>query len=125
MDRNETIKEIRTALKRRSGKSWSVTGGRGTAWGWIKIDAPEKRKTARFRLKEGMSDWPENYEEIETGEPGHHMTPADRAILGSLLNLDSVHYQGISIPASNDYYQEYIDRANGRTPEKFGKQYWD
>ncbi len=36
MDRDEAIKRIRAALKRRSGKLWSVTGGRGTSWGWIK-----------------------------------------------------------------------------------------
>ena len=33
MDRKETIKRIKTALERRSGKKWSVTGGQGTAWG--------------------------------------------------------------------------------------------
>ena len=38
LDRNEAIKRIKAALKARSGKSWSVTGGKGTAWGWIKID---------------------------------------------------------------------------------------
>jgi len=35
--RDECISEIRTALKRRSGRLWSVTGNRGTAWGWIDI----------------------------------------------------------------------------------------
>lgn len=45
MDRNEAIQRIKTALRRRSGKAWSVTGGRGTAWGWINIDAPPARRT--------------------------------------------------------------------------------
>jgi hypothetical protein len=45
IDRDEAIKRIRAALKKRSGKQWSVTGGRGTAWGWIEIDAPPKRRT--------------------------------------------------------------------------------
>lgn len=45
MDRDVAIKRIKTALKKRSGKDWSVKGGRGTAWGWIKIDAPPRRKT--------------------------------------------------------------------------------
>jgi hypothetical protein len=45
MDRNETIKTIRTALRRRSGKAWSVTGGRGTGWGWI--TSPHPRPGAR------------------------------------------------------------------------------
>jgi hypothetical protein len=47
LDRDEAIKRIRAALKRRSGKAWSVTGDRGTAWGWIKIDAPPARRTWR------------------------------------------------------------------------------
>jgi hypothetical protein len=45
IDRNEAIKRIKTALQKRSGKQWSVTGGRGTAWGWVEIDAPPKRRT--------------------------------------------------------------------------------
>src|SRR5262249_21146248 len=49
LDRDTAIKRIRAALKRRSGKTWSVTGDRGTAWGWINIDAPPKRRTWRDR----------------------------------------------------------------------------
>ncbi len=45
IDRDEAIARIRTALKRRSGKAWSVTGGRGTAWGWITVEAPPARRT--------------------------------------------------------------------------------
>ena len=45
MDRNETIAALKAALKARSGGNWSVTGGRGTAWGWIRICAPPKRCT--------------------------------------------------------------------------------
>jgi hypothetical protein len=40
MDRNETIKRIKTALQKRTGMTWSVTGGRGTASG---IRTPSKR----------------------------------------------------------------------------------
>jgi hypothetical protein len=42
-DRNATIAAIRKALKARSGKSWSVRGDRGSAWGWIRISLPPKR----------------------------------------------------------------------------------
>lgn len=45
--RDEAIREIKRALEKRSGKRWSVTGGRGTAWGWITIDAPPARRTWR------------------------------------------------------------------------------
>lgn len=127
MERDETIKRIRTALKRRSGKAWSVTGGRGTAWGWITIDAPPARCTFSHRLKAGaVTDRPEDYEEYDTGQPGGMMGPADRDELGKLLGFDKpAHCQGYSIAASNDYWQEYIDRAEGRTPAKIAEPYWD
>ena len=102
MDRNETIKIIKNALKKRSGKSWSVTGGRGTAYGWITISAPPSRCI-----------------------DGWKVTEEDRKELAALLGKGSVHHQGESIPASNQYYQEYIDRAEGKTPSVVGVQYWD
>lgn len=49
MDRNEAIDRIRKGLRRRSGKAWTVRGGRGTAWGWIRVEAPPRRRTWRFR----------------------------------------------------------------------------
>ena len=126
MERDETIKRIRTALTRRSGKQWSVTGGRGTAWGWIEIDAPPARRTWSHRLKAGsVTDRPQDYEEFNCGLLGHNMGPEDRAELAALLGLERVHDQGISIAASNDYWQEYIDRAEGRTPAKIAQPYWD
>jgi hypothetical protein len=126
-DRNATIKAIRQALRKRSGKDWSVTGGRGTAWGWLTIDAPPSRRTWKSRVVADCKD--ENgfdvYEQYDTGEPGGYIGPADRAELARLLGLESVHHQGVSIASSRDYYAEYIDRAEGRTPRKVGVPYWD
>lgn len=101
-DRDTAIKTIRKALKERSGKSWSVTGGRGTAWGWITIQAPPRRRD-RF----GST------------------SPQECAELQHLLQLDYVHDQGVSIPASSDYRKEYVARARGETPEVIGRPYWD
>ncbi len=54
------------------------------------------------------------------------MGPDDRAELGKLLGLGrDAHHQGESIPASNEYRQEYVDRAEGREPAARGTQYWD
>jgi len=126
MDRNETIQRIRTALKLRSGKVWSVTGGRGTAWGWITITAPPKRRTGHGVKKSGaLTDWPEDYEYKDTGEPNGNLAPAEQAELGRLLGLPPVHFQGVSIPAGHDYWQEYTDRAEGKAPSVTGKPYWD
>lgn len=98
MDRDEAIRRIRAALKARSGKTWSVRGGRGTAWGWIDIDVPPAREDAR---------------EQELLE------------LAKLMNLEKIHSQGLAIPASRDHYQEAVDRAEGCEPSVIGQPYWD
>jgi hypothetical protein len=100
MDRNTAIKRIRAGLKRRSGKPWSVKGGTGTAWGWLKIGIPPARRNP-------------DTDDVEYGE------------LAGLLGI-SRPYVGIeSVPAATDYYDEYVARAEGRTPERYGHQYWD
>ena len=110
MDRNEAIKRIRTGLRTRTGRDWSVSGGRGTAWGWITVEAPPRRQC----------DWDGN-PEPDGGTTG----PEDRRILAEALGLETVHHQGVSIPASNAHYQEYVDRAEGREPSVHGEMYWD
>ena len=125
MDRNETMSAIKRNLQRRSGKAWSVTGGRGTAWGWVTIDAPPARRTGHWIKREGTAGNPGDYDDVDTGVKGGHMTAADRAELATLLGLEAVHFQGESIPAGFDYYREYVDRAEGRAPTVTGKPYWD
>ena len=101
MERDDTIREIRTALKRRSGKAWSVTGGRGTSYGWLTITAPPARR----------------------GEFGY-LSDDDKRELAALLGV-TVHHQGVLVPGANDYYREFLDRANGREPPVIGRPYWD
>jgi hypothetical protein len=77
-------------------------------------------------LKSGaVTSAPEDYERYDTGEPGRGMSPTDAAELAALLGLESAYQQGVKIPSGSDYWEEYIDRAEGRTPAKVGKQYWD
>ena len=105
MDRAEAITRIREALKRRSGKTWSVRGNTGTAWGWIDISAPPRRCDEYGR-----------------------MTDQDRAELAALLgyaSADRMPRQGDSVPSGSDYYREYVDRAEGRKPSVVGTPYWD
>lgn len=126
-DRDETIRKIKTALHRRSGKAWSVTGGRGTAYGWITIDALPSRRTWSHRLKAGaVNDCSENYEDYDTGKIDGYTSPEERAELATLLGFERpVHCQGVSIAASTEHYEEYIARAEGRTPAKLAVAYWD
>ena len=99
LSRNAVIARLKTALRARSGRAWSVTGGRGTTYGWITIDTvPSRRGDLTIRA-------------------------ADQRELANMLGLDGVHHQGVSIAASHDYYREYIDRAEGRVPSVIGHPY--
>ncbi|WP_099024339.1 hypothetical protein [Mycolicibacterium palauense] len=105
-DRDTAIKAIRAALKERSGKTWSVRGGTGTAWGWITISAPPKRIV--------------NY----------RMTTEDTAELYALLGIDRAprgdgREQSITVADHPDYRREYVARAQGRDPEVIAQPYWD
>lgn len=103
LDRVTAIAAIRTALRQRSGKAWSVRGGNGTAWGWITITAPPRR----------------------CDEHGC-MSAQDCDELGDLLGLGhSVHPQGVQIAASHAHRVEYVARARGCTPIAVAKPYWD
>lgn len=148
VDRDVTIKRIRAALRQRSGKTWSVRGDRGTAWGWINISCPPAR-LACDRLHEWDADGVTcrfcsgNYLDLRAGPNAfycpehtaaacdercyrHYLSPEEARELADLLGFEKpVHQQGVSIAASSDHYVEYIDRAEGRTPRKFGTQYWD
>ena len=103
MERNEAIARLKKALKTRTGRAWSVTGGRGTAWGWITVQATPRNRDAHGNT-----------------------TDADRATLARVFG-ETVYHQGISIPAAHDYRRSYVDRAeNGAAataPE--GVPYWD
>ena len=110
-DRNETIVTIRRALKRRTGRPWSVKGGRGTAWGWITINAPPARC---------IFDW-----EGAPSADGQYMSRLDRDQLAKVLGLTQMSAQGESIPASAAYRREFVARAEGREIIELAKPYWD
>lgn len=127
IDRNTAIKAIRAALKRRSGKTWSVTGGRGTGWGWIRICAPRARLTGE-RVETGDRNFTgePSYVFVDTGAYTGCMTEADMRELGELLGLGrNAGQQGVSVASSSGHYYEYIARSEGRRPTTYGKQYWD
>lgn len=102
-DRDDTIRIIRAELKRRSGRAWSVKGGRGTAWGWITITCQPKRAADRWGT----------------------MTDVDAAELGELLGLDGpAHCQGHMVAASRDHRTEIVDRVRGLAAT-VAAPYWD
>jgi len=101
--RDDTIAAIRAALRDRSGKSWSVTGGRGTAYGWLKIASPKSRCA---------DEW-------------GSMTADECAELARLLGLGRVHTSGESVPSGHDYYRQYLDLAERGETEIKARPYWD
>ena len=103
-DRDIAIARIKAALKRRTGHSWSVTGGRGTAWGWIEVTTPpaHQRKHGRTEMSRG-----------------------ECIALARVLGLESVHNQGWSIPAGGDYRKDAVMRAEKGMSDVTPEQYWD
>jgi len=102
-ERNEAINIIRQALKARSGKVWSVTGGRGTAWGWIRIDAPPSERG--YDLDGVDHQW----------QRAGYMSLKRRAELAQLLGLTHPEPY-VSIAAHSTHRAEYVARAKGETP---------
>lgn len=102
-DRDETIAIIRVELRRRTGRTWTVEGGTGTAWGWITVTAPPKRRGGKWGP----------------------MTGDDRRVLADALGLAAVGDQGEQIPAQADYRVEYVARARGEKPAVTGTPGWD
>lgn len=131
LDRDDAIKLIREALKKRSGKAWSVKGDRGTAWGWINISAPPKRRVAHdynpdFHRDDPVPDVPAYFENTEDRERAWYMSEDDCIELGELLNLGRpAHCQGVSIPAASDYRRFYVAAARGLVPTDSPTPYWD
>lgn len=111
IDRNEAIKRIRVALKKRTGRPWSVTGGRGTAWGWITVQAPPKRRVDHIQSETWDRANPDKLLFTEVAPPaggnGLYTNLEDCAELAKIFSLDKlhIHAQGLSIsPDSNEYY---------------------
>lgn len=126
VDRSEVTKFIKANLKKRTGRDWSVTGGRGTAWGWLRIEAPKSRRVchdpnpahepfapvgdpARDELP-----WVER--PPAEGETAWYTSQEDRVVLAEALGigLNQSSCQGVSI--SPDSWDFYMDRAENGPP---------
>lgn len=100
-DRSELILAIRAALGRRSGgMRWAVTGGEGTAWGWLSIGAPRIERIYDSSGNRG----------------GFGMSLERRKLLAQLLGLPRVDSHGVRVPAGDAAWAEAFDRAAGRAP---------
>lgn len=97
LDREEAIKRIRQGLKQRSKKEWSVRGKTGASYGYFTISSPPKRLG-----------------------PDGLMTSEERAELSKLLGGVGVHPQGKTVSPDPGFYEEFVDRAWGRTPARLG-----
>lgn len=123
MDRDEAITRIRAGLRRRTGREWSVTGGRGTAYGWITITAPPRRRVDSSGNPLGAKNATGR---VVDQDDAAYMSEVDRTDLAVALGLQHPsHTQGETVAASSGHRVEYIDRAEGRVPSTIGERYWD
>ena len=100
-DRNTTITALRKVLKRRTGRTWSVTGGRGSSWGWITVNSPPARRD------------------------GYSITDEDGTLLMAAFGMEHHRPGTLTIPAGTAHRRVYLQRAHG-VPRTFtAEQYWD
>jgi len=119
VDRDEAIKRIRAALKKRSGKTWSVCGDRGTAWGWITISAPPRRRVNHepnpdydpYELAQDVLPYIDV--KPEPGETAYYTSISECRELGNLFGLmRPAHCQGILVsPDERDWYVTRAERG--------------
>jgi hypothetical protein len=119
IDRDAGIKLIRTALRQRSGKVWSVTGGRGTAYGWLTIMAPPARRICTHWANNSECPTPER-----CAAHRYYMSDADSIELAALLGIEHVHEQGQSVPP--DDRRLWVVRAQtGESCSYHSRPSWD
>ncbi len=119
MDRDEAIKKIRTELKKKTGKSWSVTGGRGTGWGWIEVTAPPRRRVFHRsnpdvdqNLLTPLTPYRDRVIEItpENGEKAYDISFQDWDILADAFDLVNKSYHGGGVLISPEDREAHIAR---------------
>lgn len=119
MDRDVAIKRIRKALKKKTGKSWSVTGGRGTGWGWIDVQAPPRRRINHAPNPAYINDHetPDMPRHIVVQPPpntkGWYTSDTERKQLTRAFGLTHiVHYQGLMIsPDKREFYVSRVENG--------------
>jgi len=103
IDTDEAVKRIRTALKHRTGTTWSVTRGKGTGYCWLKVAAPPSRRVGHDRNPawncwDMESDEPPYFERPKaTGDLVAHTSNADAQILAGIFGKPRHHCQPMSI----------------------------
>lgn len=92
-DRDLAIAQIRATLKRRTGRLWSVRGGRGTSWGWIRVSAPSDRIIDGRHSDEDVSALAEIFEEPATNfrnANGFAISPPERRAVVLRISFDRI-----------------------------------
>lgn len=122
MTRNEATKCIKAALKKKTGKTWSVSGGRGTGYGWMTIQAAKSNRVAHklnpdhngfYTISEcirktGSPPWLEHVS--DNGAENQYTTDADSLLLAEIFKtLCPYHHQGVSVSPENR--ERYVQLA--------------
>ena len=116
LDRSEVVKRIKAALKCKTGKTWSVHGGCGTAWGWLTVEAPKSRRVSVKDNPAYVDPWEtpgelRYFEYIRENGENYFTSRAACAELALAFGLsEPTHYQGLQIaPEKWEYYLELAE----------------
>lgn len=118
IDRKDAVKRIKAALKKKTGRVWSVSGGRGTAWNWLRVQAPKKRRVSHkvnpncdrtvYPLPLGESLY---IEYVDKDGTNYYTGDADCEALAQAFGLNrKAHFQGLNIsPDEREFYVERVE----------------
>jgi hypothetical protein len=115
--RDEAVRAIKTALRARSGRTWSVTVEQYADETWLVVSAPPSRRTGEFVFG---GDYDEHggrlYQLCDSGvpHPSNSMCAEDAEELAELLDVGEVHHRGHAVLACDESLVEVVARAEGR-----------
>jgi len=125
LDRNEVVKRIKAALRRKTGRTWSVHGGRGTGWGWITVEAPKGRRVSHKANPDCADPFNAPYDErvieyVREDGRNSYTSLADCIELAEAFGFDKpTHCQGISIsPDGWERYAALVEADHSAEPEE-------
>lgn len=128
-ERRDAVRRIKTALREITGLAWSVHGGRGTAWGWITVEAPKSRRVSIRDNPAYEDEWetpdePRHFEYRRTdGHPNCYTSESDCETLAIAFGRDRVGWQGVSIsPDRREIYVRAIEATARVHREKESKR---
>ena len=116
LERKDAVRRLKAALKEVTGQTWSVHGGKGTAYGWITVEAPKSRRVSVRANPRHTDEWetpdePRHFEYQHDSGENYYTSEADCQTLAAAFGRERVGWQGLSIsPDRRNAYVKAVEK---------------